>query len=199
MREVFAKELSEELRATALSTNQAVMDESNEQCARLHGWLQTNKVVLAAVAPRGVGLTAWEANERKQAQRRRRFMLLGQTLDGMRVWDIRRAVQALRSLDKTRTIPLWLQARGDLACDSLYASLYERDIARLDLWELAPSHRVGPDYLNVLRVVDVPQTVSMVIERTSVRLHAADPRVWDFPMNVANALGWDKANLVALP
>ncbi len=48
------------------------------------------------IAPRGIGPTQWSSNRTKQTHIRRRFMLLGQTLDGMRVWDVRRAIQALR-------------------------------------------------------------------------------------------------------
>src|SRR5206468_4080514 len=55
--------------------------------------LSEKNVTLAFFAPRGVGLTAWSGDEKKRTQIRRRFMLLGQTLDGLRVWDIRRAVQ----------------------------------------------------------------------------------------------------------
>src|SRR5262249_56879890 len=52
---------------------------------------QSFKWGMAYVAPRGVGPTAWDQTEKKQIQIRRRFQLLGQTLDGMRVWGVRRA------------------------------------------------------------------------------------------------------------
>ena len=45
----------------------------------------------AYVCPRGVGPTAFNSNERKRTHIRRRFMLLGQTQDGMQTWDIKRA------------------------------------------------------------------------------------------------------------
>ena len=38
---------------------------------------------MAYVAPRGIGPTAWGQAERRQTQVRRRFTLLGQTLDGI--------------------------------------------------------------------------------------------------------------------
>src|SRR5688572_32237130 len=49
--------------------------------------------VVAFVAPRGIGPTAWDADERKQTHIRRRFLLLGQTLDGMRVWEDRKSTR----------------------------------------------------------------------------------------------------------
>ena len=64
---------------------------------------------MAYVAPRGVGPTAWGQNERRQTQVRRRFMLLGQTLDGMRTFDVVRAVGALRLVDGMDKVPLWMQ------------------------------------------------------------------------------------------
>jgi hypothetical protein len=61
------------------------------------------KRVTTYFAPRGIGPTAWNPDERKQTQIRRRFMLLGQTRDSMRVWDVRRAIQAIRKIDSLST------------------------------------------------------------------------------------------------
>ncbi|MHC4537843.1 MAG: alpha/beta hydrolase family protein, partial [Planctomycetota bacterium] len=57
--------------------------------------INSNRAI-AYMAPRGIGPDAWNDNQRKQVQIRRRFMLLGQTADGMRVWDVRQAIHALR-------------------------------------------------------------------------------------------------------
>ena len=58
---------------------------------------------IAFFAPRGVGLTAWSGGEKRLTKIRRRFMLLGQTLDGMRVWDIRRAIQVIQLVRRRRS------------------------------------------------------------------------------------------------
>ena len=114
---------------------------------------------MAYVAPRGIGPTAWDQSQKKQVQNRRRFMLLGQTLDGMRVWDIRRAIQALQATPQGQS-PLWLQAERHLAGVALYASLYESSVERLDLWQMPTSHHEGPELLNVQRYLDVPQALA---------------------------------------
>jgi len=191
MKSDFAGELAEELAATtpALAPDTKAFQSLRQQ-------LRTNSTVLAWLAPRGVGLTAWSGNDTKQRHLRRRFMLLGQTLDGMRVWDIRRATQAVRSAKDWRTTPLWLQAEGALAGDALHAALFEPGLAGLDLWRLPVSHQRGPDYLNVLRVLDVPQAVAMAAERCSVRLHQTEPQSWAYPTRVASALGWDGKRFV---
>lgn len=117
-------------------------------------------------------------------------MLLGQTLDGMRVWDVRRAIQALRKVDSVRGVPVVLRAHHQMAGVVLYASLFEPDIVRLDLWHLPESNRDGPIFLNVLRYLDVPQAVAMAAERTQIRLYEKDASGWRFPQAVAEKLGW---------
>ena len=158
--------------------------------------LTTNNSVFIYVAPRGIGLTGWSGDAKKQTQIRRRYMLLGQTLDGMRVCDIRRAVQAVRAFRSFQGVPLRLKANRDLAVDALYASLFEKGIAGLELSQLPASHRDGPDYLNVLRVLDIPQAVAMAAERAEVRLMESGTKDWEYPIAASQSLGWDEKRLV---
>jgi len=157
---------------------------------------QTQKVisntnqVLAYFAPRGIGPTGWRVDERKLTQIYRRFMLLGQTIDGMRVWDVRRAIQTLRSLDSMKSVPIVLKGRSQMAGLALYASLFEPRIARLDLWHLPHSHQDGPTFLNVLRYLDMPQTLAMAAERTQIHLYQKDDFQWQFPHAVGEKLSW---------
>jgi dienelactone hydrolase len=185
----FGNELAEELQNARSSTNW-LGNNATKQLASLKSVLQTNKYAFAFIAPRGIGLTSWNPDAKKQVHIRRRFMLLGQTVEEMRTWDIRRAIQALRSMKPLHNIPLSLQAQGLMAANAIYASLYEDNIARLDLWALPRSHMEGPDYLNVLRILDLPQTVAMAAERSSVRLHRASAVDWQFPASIANSLRW---------
>jgi len=133
--------------------------------------MMKNNSAFAYVAPRGIGLTAWNPDERKQTQIRRRFMLLGQTLDGMRLWDIRRAIQTLRRIELLKNRPLTLKGQHQMAGIVLYASLFESDIHSLDLSYLPDSHREGPVFLNVLRYMDIPDALAMASERTEIRIN----------------------------
>ena len=126
-------------------------------------------------------------------------MLLGQTLDSMRVWDIRRAVQALRLLPITAKSKLDIVCAGQVSANSLYAALFEPAIDGVALSALPKSHRTGPDYLNVLRVLDVPQAVAMAAERCTVRIISEDANDWVFPSKVGNLLGWDKDRFSVQP
>lgn len=179
--------------------NLHVVDDPNMVAMGIGTAVAPNEVH-AFFAPRGLGLDAWSGDERKQVQIRRRFMLLGQTLDGMRVWDVRRAVQALNHIAAIEGLPVALTARGDMAGIALYASLFEPSVERLDLSELPSTHRDGPTFLNVLRYLDVPQAVAMAAERAPVVLHQADASPWAFPQSVVNNLGWpDERFRVAAP
>jgi dienelactone hydrolase len=155
MTPAFATELSAESHGTA----PVALAES--RFAALLASTQTSDRFMAFVAPRGIGLTGWTTAPTKRIQIRRRFMLLGQTLDSMRVWDIRRAIQAVRSIKETRTARLELQSRGQMAVNVLCASLFEPGVASLELLGLPGSPRDGPDYLNVLRILDLPQVLAL--------------------------------------
>ncbi len=151
-----------------------------------------SKWAMAYVCPRGIGPAAWSGSEKLQTHRLRRFYLLGQTLDSMQVWDIRRAIAALRETPFGKT-PLWLQSQHTMAGNTLYASLFEEGITRLDLHRLPASHEAGPTYLNVLKFLDIPQAAAMAAERSRVRIYTPDKSVWSFAAQVSEKLGWKKA------
>ena len=147
---------------------------------------------MAYLAPRGVGPTAWTGHEKERTQIRRRFMLLGMTQDSARVWDIRRGIQALRTVEGLAKPNLWLQSSGVMAGNTLYASLFEPKIHRLDLHRLPSSHRDGPHYLNVLRFLDIPQAAAMAAENSQLRIYAEEKKPWEYLTKVGEVLEWDK-------
>jgi hypothetical protein len=148
--------------------------------------------VMAYVAPRGMGPTAWSGDARKRNHVLRRFYLLGQTLDAMRVYDVVRSAQALREVEGMEKVPLWMQAHGQMASNLLYASLYVPEVTRLDLHDLPASHMQGPAYLNVLRHLDLPQAVALAAEGARVFLYQPEAKYDPFPAQVAEALGLGK-------
>ena len=151
-----------------------------------------SKWAMAYVCPRGIGPAAWTGSDKQQTHRLRRFYLLGQTLDSMQVWDIRRAISALRETSYGKP-PLWLQSQHLMAGNTLYASLFEDGITRLDLHRLPASHENGPAYLNVLKFLDIPQAAAIAAERSRVRIYTPDKSAWSFPAQVSEKLGWKKA------
>ncbi len=185
LRPAFAAELAEEAEVAA--------DEAAFR--RLAADLAASPRALVHFPPRGVGPTAWDPAEKKQTQVRRRFYLLGQTLEGMQVWDVRRAIQAVRQIAGAGGVPLGLEAHRRMAGAGLYASLFEADLAGLELHDLPRSHRDGPILLNIQRFLDLPQAVAMAAARTPLTVHAQDAGDWEYPQSVAKSLGWDGTRL----
>ena len=185
MRVAFAEQLTEE---TGSDANEAAF-------AKLREKLVSSDRMIAYFAPRGIGPTAWDQTPKKQTQHRRRFMLLGQTLDSMRVWDVRRAMQAVRNSGLSEDAPLHVRAEGHMHAVALYASLFEPAAAQLDLVNLPVSHRTGPDFLNVLRYLDMPQALAMAAERTPVRLHNCNSADWQYAVDVVKSCGWDDGQI----
>jgi hypothetical protein len=137
--------------------------------ADLQQQMRTRKLALAFFAPRGVEPGTWPSDPKMATQIRRRFMLLGQTLDSMRIWDIRCAAQAVKALPTFKKTPLHVRAQGEMGVNAGYAALFEPGIQKLKLEGLPASQEEGPDYLNVLRVWDLPQLWDALGERAEAR------------------------------
>lgn len=158
----------------------------------------SQKIAFAAIAPRGVGVTRWAApGSPDETHVMRRFALLGQTVDGQRVWDVRRAISALQTQADLKPVRLTLQGEREAAGIVLYAGLFEPGVSAFDLWRLPRSHRDAPIFLNVARVMDVPQAVSLAMPRT-ITLHVAaegDRAAWDWSLRLQQAIGSDGLKL----
>jgi len=138
---------------------------SPEGLAKLQQQIKNDRSALAFFSPRGVEAGEFMRDQKKVVQVRRRYMLLGETLDSMRVWDIRCAVQALKESPQFRDSSICVRAQGEMGVNAAYAALFEPAIARLELAQLPKSHMQGPDYLNVLKVTDIPQVIALLSGR----------------------------------
>ncbi len=116
---------------------------------------------LAFFVPRGVDPADRPGTPKAMTHWRRRYMLLGQTLDSMRVWDIRCAVRALAALPELRAARVTLRASGTMGINTAYAGLFE-PVDKLALTSLPASHNEGPDYLNVLKIWDIPDLLRLL-------------------------------------
>ena len=171
-------------------------DENSEGWLAEQKRLQQSDSVTIYFPPRGIGPTAWDPAEFKQNQHQRRFYLLGQTLDGMRTWDVRRAIQAVRTDKVYERTPMSLESHGSMAGITLYASLFEENISRLTLHQLPTSHRQGPYFLNVRRILDIPQAVAMAAKGSQLILHSSSPDDWKFATQTVKQLGWDASQIL---
>jgi hypothetical protein len=148
----------------------------------------------AYLAVRGVGPGAWRVQEKKRTQILRRYWLVGQTLDGMRVWDVRRAIAAMKSIDSARE--LRVTGSGEMGVVGLYAALFEPGIPEISLQAAPPSHVAGPQLLNILKVLDTPMAAAMAAEKSKVTIVSGNPEEWKYPTDLAKLMNWDSFQVI---
>lgn len=158
---------------------------------------RSSKNAIAFLRSRGLGDHEWKAlkDKRKATQILRRFAMVGQTLDGMRVHDIVSGIGLLQGAISKKAV-IRVDAERAMAGNALYASLFlQKPVERLSLHDLPASHREGPIYLNVLKIMDLPQALAMAAERTEIAVYGpAEP--WSYAHKIAERFGWPKERLV---
>lgn len=122
-----------------------------------------NPASVHVVYPRGVGSEIWDA---KVAQKYERCsMLLGRTLDDMRLFDVLCAVDHLAKHPAFDGREITVVGKGAMGILGAYAALLDDRITRVVLHSPTLTHRHSPIFLNVLRYTDVPQTLAMLAPR----------------------------------
>lgn len=116
-------------------------------------------------SPRGVGPTRW-TRKNPPNYVERSHVLLGRTVDTGRVWDVIAAARRLHEKYKGR-IPVYVSGDGAAGVLAAYAALWEPEIAGVIASEPPLSHMddEAPQFLNVLRVCDIPDILGMLAPR----------------------------------
>jgi len=136
----------------------------------------------AAVAcePRGIGATKWT---RKNGPNyvERSHALLGSTVDTGRVCDVIAAAK-LRRGDSRTTVHV--AGKGTAGLIAAYAAVLSDDIAGVTLIAPPTTHMdpAAPQFLNCLRVCDVPTALSLIAPRS---LTISEVRAGDFVLTKA--------------
>jgi dienelactone hydrolase len=150
----------------------------DEELAKLPEWARGivggDSVLL--LSARGLGPGAWTRDKFPNPVERS-MALLGETVDGGRVWDVmvvagRRAAEGVR----------WRAAgRGRAGILAAYAALYQPAIEAVVAIAPPASHRpksegeeYGPPLLNVLRVMDIPEALGCLAPRPLTLIGAKD-------------------------
>ena len=118
-----------------------------------------------ACAPRGVGPTRW-TRKNPPNYVERSHVLLGRTVDAGRVWDVIACARYLHDKYNGR-IPVHVVGEGSAGVLVVYAALWEPQVAGVMLNRPLLSHMQAeaPQFLNVLRVCDVPDALGMLAPR----------------------------------
>ena len=120
---------------------------------------------LYVCTPRGIGETGWTRKDPPNYVERS-HVLLGRTVDTGRVWDIIAASRYLRG-KYGEDIPVHVLGEGAAGVLAAYAALLEPDISGVILNKPPMSHMddEAPQFLNILRVCDIPDVLGMLAPR----------------------------------
>jgi dienelactone hydrolase len=101
----------------------------------------------------------------------RAHVLIGRTVDAGRVYDAVSAFRDFHARAKDRT---WqVGGRHHAGILAAYAALLEPDMGGVELVEPPSTHRNGPYFLNVLRVMDIPDALGLLAPRP-LTIHSND-------------------------
>jgi hypothetical protein len=110
--------------------------------------------------------------------------LLGRTVDQGRVYDIAAMIQHLGRDGKSWKVV----GRGQAGVLAAYAALLEPSIKEVVIIDPPVSHRDGPIFLNVLRVLDIPDALGMLAP-TPLTLINANDKAFDRTAQIYKAAG----------
>ncbi len=129
--------------------------------------------------PRGIGSTRWtRSNPPNYVERS--HALLGRTVDTGRVWDVAAAAAYLQTRLNGRDTPpavsVDVAGRGGAGIIAAYAALWTPAIDAITLVAPPATHMdaAAPQFLNVLRVCDLPDTLGMLAPK-SLTIREAKP------------------------
>jgi dienelactone hydrolase len=167
----FGPALGEEFLRAGVKTDSPVSPEVAAQFDKWLRYIRDNQAAYITFTPRGIGRSAIGAEKQYNTQVRRRFMLLGQTLAGMQVWDVRRAVQAARQIEELRPLRLHLHASPEMTEVVTFAALFEPEVASLTLAQPPRRDKEAPDFLDWSRLVTPKQLLSLAEQKCTVSIH----------------------------
>jgi cephalosporin-C deacetylase-like acetyl esterase len=91
----------------------------------------------------------------------RSHLLLGRTVDEGRVRDIAASAKLLDKSQKEKRT-LTVVGKGQSGILAAYAALFEPSIKEVIIVDPPKSHKEGPHFLNVLRVLDIPEALGLL-------------------------------------
>jgi dienelactone hydrolase len=127
---------------------------------------------LKGYAPRGLSPAPQWTVKSPPNYVERADVLLGQTIDQGRVWDI---AAYFRDARRTDTV-VGFGKNGILAA---YAALFEPSIKEVIIIDPPTSHKDGPIFLNVLRVLDIPDALGLLAPNVKLTLINAKDKAFD--------------------
>ena len=106
-------------------------------------------------------------------------MLLGRTIDELKVYRLIGSVRNYRQNIEGVGAPQKIVAVGPAGILAAYAALLEPSIKEVIIIDPPKSHMEGPIFLNVLRVLDIPEALGMLAPDVKLTLVNAKDKAFD--------------------
>ena len=141
--------------------------QNSGQEAPLPAWVETIRRPddhVYRCEPRGIGDTRWTTKNPPNTVSRS-HVLVGRTVDTGRVYDVIATARQLREQHQESRIEVIGEGAGAIL--AAYAALWEPDIDAVTMHQPAVTHMdtSAPQFLNVLRVADIPEVLGMLAPR----------------------------------
>ena len=154
-------------------TLMAVLNEGEDPLKAMEFWFRNgiDDKLVVAVTTRGMGDAKWTRKNPPNTVERS-LVLLGQTVESGRVRDLIAVLNGQPA--KVR-----LAGRGPAGIIAAYAALFAPDkVEEVAIGDAPTSHRDGPHFLNVQRVLDIPEALGLLAPNVKLTLlgkNAKDP------------------------
>lgn len=134
----------------------------------LRGAHTRDETVRVVAWPRGVGEIPWPRETQRDMLRN--AMLIGETVDSLRLRDVRAALRQVQQMPEVDAARITIVGRGVSGILGLYAALFEPTgvepaVQQVILIDAPESHREGPVFLNVMRHTDLPEVAALLAPR----------------------------------
>jgi cephalosporin-C deacetylase-like acetyl esterase len=147
-------------------------DEAEDTVPEWSKGLIGEKDAVLLLSPRGCGGLAWTKKSPPNYVERS-HALLGSTVDAGRVWDVRATARWVHENDE-HSARVRVAGRGQAGILGAYAALFEPSIEEVVAIDPPASHKEGPIFLNVLRVLDVPDALGLLAPMPLTLVNARD-------------------------
>ena len=128
---------------------------------------------VTVLSPRGSGeFSAW-TRKNPPNYVERAHALLGRTIDAGRVWDVQATARWLHEAEGNE-LSVGVLGKGQAGVLGAYAALFENCIAEVTLVDPPSTHRDGPHFLGVMKVLDVPDVLGLLAPRQVALINAKD-------------------------
>ncbi len=190
---IFDFELADRMHVTPVILNPKEAGETPNWKRTIDGRKQT----ILYVEPRGVGNSRWTSKNPPNYVERS-HVLVGRTVDSGRVMDI---LSLVRPVEPNVDARLELAGRGSAGLIAAHAAvLNDKDVHEVSLIDPPATHMSpsAPQFLNLLRVCDVPDMLGLIAPRP-LKIVTPEPEKFERTKRIYQAAGAVKALTIVKP